>query len=501
MRNRNSNILLRGTAILLLSIALILAIISLIGYSSRRDYYPSGMTIAGVPVGGLDPQAASQRVLQVYSYPIQIQYNGGIVDVAPSIIGFQMDMESMLAAADLVRTGGSFWGGFWDYLWNRSPQPVAIPLRATIAEDRLRAYLQTEIAPRYDHSSTAAEPIPGTPNYTSGKPSQTLDIDRAVPLIENALQSPTSRVVVLSYTTSVVARPTIQSLETQLKQIIQVSGFNGVIGFDMIDLQSGQEIHFALNQGQEISVKPDLAFAAQSTTKIPILVSYFIQHGSAPVDSATNAKIVAMIHASDNPSSDAMMRVIDPNIGPLVVTQYMQKLGLSSTYIIDFYCSPEAPCPPLQAPPKTPASQRPDSNITNPDTYNETTPSDMAMLMEDIYQCSQTGGGALVAAFPDKMSKDVCKKIINYLVDDKIGQLIEAGVPDGTVVAMKHGWISRSIGGGLTDISADGIVYSPGGNFVISVYTYKAENDFDPTNLMIANLTKAVYNYFNLPTG
>ena len=101
MRNRNSNIILRGTAILLLSIALILAIVSLTGYSRQRDYYPSGMTIAGVPVGGLDPQAASQRVLQVYSSPIQIQYNGGIIQVDPAVIGFQMDMESMLAAADL----------------------------------------------------------------------------------------------------------------------------------------------------------------------------------------------------------------------------------------------------------------------------------------------------------------------------------------------------------------------------------------------------------------
>ena len=208
MRNRNSNILLRGTAILLLSIALVLAIVSLIGYSRQRDYYPSGMTIAGVPVGGLDPQAASQRVLQVYNSPIEIQYNGGVIEVDPTVIGFDMDMESMLAAADLARTGGSFWGGFWNYLWNRSPQPIPVPLRATISEDRLRTYLQTEVAPRYDQSSTPAQPIPGTPNYTPGTPSQTLDIDRAVPLIDDALQSPTSRVAILSFTRTAVARPT-----------------------------------------------------------------------------------------------------------------------------------------------------------------------------------------------------------------------------------------------------------------------------------------------------
>ncbi len=123
MRNRNTNIFLRGTAILLLIVATVLTISSLVGYSRQRNNYPPGMTIGGVPVGGLDPQAASQRVLQVYSTPVEIQYGGGTIQVEPANIGFQMDLESMLAAADLARTGGAFWGGFWDYLWNRDPTP------------------------------------------------------------------------------------------------------------------------------------------------------------------------------------------------------------------------------------------------------------------------------------------------------------------------------------------------------------------------------------------
>ena len=70
MRNRNTNIVLRGTAIFLLIVATILTISSLVAYSRQRNSYPPGMTIAGVPVGGLDPQAASQRILQVYNTPI-----------------------------------------------------------------------------------------------------------------------------------------------------------------------------------------------------------------------------------------------------------------------------------------------------------------------------------------------------------------------------------------------------------------------------------------------
>jgi beta-lactamase class A len=455
------------------------------------------MSIGGVPVAGLDPQAASQRVLQVYASPIEIRYGGGVIHVDPTTLGFQLEIESMLAAADLNRTGGPFWQGFWDYLWNRDPAPEAVPLRATISEERLRAYLQSEVAARYDQPPTPSRPIPGTTSFTRGTPGQSLDVDGAVPLIEDALRSPIDRSVKLSSVqNATTARPTLQTLEILMKQVVTTSAFSGVIGAYMVDLQNGQEIHFALNAGGEVPIDPDLPFTASSTMKIPILVSYFVQHGPGPVDDAINAKILEMIHQSDNPSSDQMMAVLDPNRGPLIVTQYMRDLGLQNTFIGGFFCSPENPCELIQRF-TTASNQRPDAAMTDPDIYNQTTASDMGLLLEDIYQCAQVDGGALVAAFPDKINQDVCKRIINYLEQDRIGQLLQAGVPEGTTVAMKHGWTPRCNGCTLQDISAAGIIYTPGGNFVLSIYTYSGENLFDPTNKMIDDLTQAVYNYYN----
>ena len=159
MRNRSSIPILRGISITILSVAIVLVIISLIGYSRQRNNYPGGMTIAGVPVGGVDPQIASQRVLQVYSSPIEIQYGEAVIHVDPNVVGFDLDLDSMMAAADLERTGGSFWGGFWNYVWNRDPTPVEVPLSATIAEDRLVAYLQNEVSARYDEPPTPAQPF------------------------------------------------------------------------------------------------------------------------------------------------------------------------------------------------------------------------------------------------------------------------------------------------------------------------------------------------------
>jgi len=252
VRNRNTNTILRGVSILFLTGALVLGIVSLIGYSRQRNNYPAGMTIAGVSVGGLTPVEASQRLLEVYTSPIEVQYNGAVIHIEPSVVGFQPDIETMLAAADLSRTSRSFWGGFWDYLWNRSSLETVIPLSSKLSDERLREYLQNEISSRYDQPPGPAQPVPGGTSFLPGTPGQTLDLDRAVQLIGDALRSPINRSVALTFTRSSAARPTLETLTILLKQLVTVSNFDGLIGFYMMDLQSGQEIHFIMDNKQEL---------------------------------------------------------------------------------------------------------------------------------------------------------------------------------------------------------------------------------------------------------
>jgi beta-lactamase class A len=498
MRNRNTPLILRGVSALFLSAAIILTIVSLVGYSRQRNSYPAGMTIAGVPVGGVDPQTASQRVLQVYSSPVEIQYAGSNILITPSMVGFQLDIDSMLAAADLTRTGSSFWGGFWNYLWNRPPTAAAVPLSSDLSEERLRAYLQNEIATRYDTPPSPAQPIPGTVNFIPGTPGQTLDIDRAVSLIEDALHSPTNRTVALTATRTTAARPTLDNLEILLKQVIQLSGFDGVTGLYMLDLQTGQEIHFAENNGQPLGVQPDVAFTASSTAKIPIMVSYFSQFGpEATNQQQTIDSMIDMIRRSENPPADKFMSALDENSGPLIVTEKMTALGLENTFMAGYFYQGA----PLLKTITTPANSRTDV-ITNPDNYNQTTPSDMGMLLEDMYQCAETGGGALVAVFPGKINQQTCQQMIDILVQDKLGALLQAGVPEGTRIAHKHGWITNPATGVIDNVSDAAIVYSPGGNYIIVVFTYHPVQIIWDTmaNPLFAQLSQAVYNYFNVPT-
>ncbi len=495
MRNRNTNTIFRGVSILFLTFALVISIISLVGYSRQRNNYPASMTIAGVPVGGLTLTEASQRLLEVYTSPIEVLYNNAAIQIEPTVVGFQPDIETMLAAADLSRTSRSFWGGFWDYLWNRTPPEIVIPLSSTTSEERLREYLQNEIASRYDLPPTPAEPIPGSPNFAPGNPGQVLDLERAVLLISDALKSPNNRSVALSFTRSTAARPTIENLEILLKQIITASGFDGLIGLYMLDLQTGQEIHFGISNGQEISVdQADIAFTASSTMKIPVVTSYLINRGSDLSPEISN-DISLALGKSINEATDRVLDAIDINNGPVVVTQNMRALGLDSTFLAGFFTAPAYLLPSI---PITPANSRVDV-FTEPDTYSQTTPSEMGSLLADIYQCAHDGGGALVATFPDKVSPATCQLLIDFMAQDKFGALIQGGVPDGTLVPHKHGYVTNFSDGVVHDISDAAIVYTPGGDFVLTIYTYHpVTNIWDITNPMFGNLAKAVYNYFNI---
>jgi beta-lactamase class A len=481
---------LRGISLVFIFLTAVVTVIQMVQYSISRYNYPPDMTIGGVPVGGLDPQSSAQRLLQVYALPVEIHYGKAVVDLDPGLVGFQLDTESMLAAADLQRTGASFWGGFWDYLWNRRSPARQIPLVSSYSEARLRAYLKDEISARYDQPPTPAQPIPGTANFTPGTPGQSMDIDRAVVLIGSTLQSPNQRTVVLASQSTTAGRPTLETLQILLKQLIDQSGFDGLVDLYFLDLQTQETIHFAYQAGQDISVNPDIAFTAASTIKIPIMVSV-IRHFNSQISADIDAQLKDMIARSSNAEADSLMTALDAGRGPLVVTETMQQLGLKKTFIAMYFAPGSIPLQHFT----TPANSRLDIN-TNPDTFSQTTPSEMGVLLEDIYLCAQTGGGSLVAAFPGQIDQAACQQMIQYLQEDKLGALIQGGVPEGTIVAHKHGWDIS-----MNQFSDSGIVYTPGGNYILTIYVYHpVQALWDIVSPLYAELSRAVYNYFNLPS-
>ena len=494
MRLRGSSLYLRGISLIFILLTAVVTVFQVVQYSLSRANYPSDMTIGNVPVGGLDPQSTAQRLLLVYSLPVEIHYGNAVIDLDPGLIGFQLDTESMLAAADLQRTGASFWGGFWDYLWNRRSPARQIPLVSSYSEARLRAYLKDEISARYDQPPTPAQPIPGTFNFTPGTSGQTLDVDRAVVLIESALQFPSQRSVNLTIQTTAAGRPSFDTLQILLKQLIDQSGFDGLVDLYLLDLQTQETIQFAYQAGQNYSVIPDIAFSGASTIKIPILVSIF-RYFNSQITPDIDTQLQGMIAKSSNEEADSLMAKLDPIRGPLVVTETMQQLGLNSTFIAMYFKLGSIPLQHYT----TPANSRLDIN-TNPDTFVQTTPSEMGVLLEDIYLCAQTGGGSLVAAFPGQINQAGCQQMLNILKIDKPVMLIKAGVPEVVVIANKYGYVSDQ-NGIINDVSDAAIVFTPGGNYVLTIYAnHQIQVLWNTISPMFSELSRAIYNYYNLPS-
>lgn len=495
MRFKNSFSFLRWGSLLLILFAIVLTTFQLARFSRLRANFPSGLSIAGIPIGELDRQQAAQRVLEAYSVPIELYYGSSTIQLNPTSIGFELDMESMLTFADQQRTQQPFWQGFWDYLWGRSSQSVDVPLSATYSEERLRNYLKSDISSRYDLSSTPAMPVVGTVNFQPGTTGTTLDLDQSILLIEKALYSPSLRTVYLPLQKTTPTHPTFNNLDVLLKQTISLSGFNGVIGLYVEDMKNGQEISFILNQGEELPYPPDVSFTASSTIKIPIMVSVYRRLGE-DLKADTVKNLEDMIARSINSAADWLMaKILDPVMGPLMVTEDMKYLGLDNTFLAGYFAQGS----PLLQRFNTPGNQRTDVN-TEPDPYNQTTPIEMGQLLQDIYQCAYNGNGTLIAAYPGEITQAKCQSMINYLLQDRTARLIEAGLPDGTNIAHKHGWATDPYGI-IHDMSDAAIVFTPGGDFVMTVYMFDPDQIlFDPANELVKNLARAVYNFYNLPS-
>lgn len=466
--------------------------LQLIRYSRIRSNFPAGMIVAGIPIGGLDRTEAANRLLLVYSSPVELRYNNAIIHMKPNSAGFELDLEGMLTAADMQRVSQPFWVGFWDYIWSRGLPTSQVPLRANISEDRLRAFLQNEVAVRYDEPPTPAIPIPGTTSFQPGKPGNTLNIDRAVQLVQDALRSPSKRVVNLTFQNTQAPRPALQNLQVLIQQIIQTSKFDGIVDIYMEDLQTNDILHFAVQNTADLPVQPDIAFSAESSIKIPIMVSVFRRTGEPTPQDIIDGMILMIQESGNNPADIMMDKVLSTGIGPLEVTQDMQAIGLQNTFLGAYMARPD-----FLARIDTPANKRTDIR-TDPDPFSQTTPSDMGMLLQDIYMCADNGGGSLAAAFSGEISQAECQQMVSYLAGNKtVAILLEAGLPEGTQIAHKHAYATE--GDGLIHTIGDsGIIYTQGGNYIVSIFLYHpVQLVWDPINQMVAQVSEAMYNYFN----
>jgi hypothetical protein len=121
------------------------------------------------------------------------------------------------------------------------------------------------------------------------------------------------------------------------------------------------------------------------------------------------------------------------------------------------------------------------------------------MLLGDIYQCATSGGGTLQAVFAGEITQVECQEMIDQLKNNFLPALLTAGVPEATQVAHKHGWVS-DINGVINTIGDAGIIYTPGANYVLVIFlNHPQQLVWEQASKLVADLSRAVYNYYNLP--
>lgn len=483
---------MRRTILLILSLLCLLAAAALTwqawgGYQQARAVLPAGSRLAGLPVGGLDAQAAGLRVAQVYGQtPVELVAGAQRIHITPEQAGFTLDLPAMLAAAQ----DGAAWS-FADYLFGRPRPAPDAPLAADLDEARLQTYLREEIAPRLEQPAAAPRPSgPGELSMTPGRPGVTAGLDQAREEIAAAFFSTRQRVVDVALRGVPPPPPDFADLEPMLEAVLQSMGFEGAVELYLQDVATGQSVQIAYNQGRRIA--PGIAFTAASTIKVPVMVSAYRRiDGDLPPELAR--QMALMIDLSENTSTDEVMQLAINSVNaPLIVTDDMRALGLQNTFLAGYFY-PGAALLDLIS---TPANQRADVN-TDPDLYNQTTPADIGWLLAAIETCAGGGRGPLIDVFAGEVTQAECQEMTALLKANRKAVLLEAGLPEGTPLAHKYGWVTDFRDGLLHTASDAGVVYAPRGPFVLAVYLYDSRQlHWDPAQLLVARLVRAAYEFY-----
>lgn len=468
----------------LLVIVSLFLLYKLYQYAGTRSNFPTGLTIAGVDVGQMDREQATAALTARYlDAPVKLYHGENSFDMMPGQAEFVLDFETMLQQADFQRTRQDFWSGFWGYLWGRPVEVDPVPLAATHDREALRGVLE-EIKAVVDVPAQPPQPVPGSMSFQYGSAGLETNIEASFGDVEAALYRPTLREARLVVQPKDPDRPNINLLARLLVNRLQVyeQETGGLASVFIMDLANGDEVN--INSSEPVS--------AIDLMKIPIVVETYRTLGQLPTLSQRQLISDTLVINPENTSANELLAALnaerDPYKGAEQVTATMQRLGLANTFIVAPY---DAGMPSGKQTPETPANSA-DVLRAQPSSTMQTTAEDIGTLLSMIYYCATGQGGALTAAFPDDGWQRECLDILNYMEQNKIGSLLEDGVPSETVIAHRHGWT------GNTHVDA-GIVFSPGGDYVIVEVLYKPNwLEWEVSAPLMGDVSRAAYNYFNL---
>ena len=452
------------------------------GFRASLDRVPASWTIAGAPFPGKPIDEVIALIQATFDEPVILHYRDEMRALPPDAVDFRFDAEATAEAFRSRREESATAVSFLQHLIFQPPEPYDAPIVAGYSEELIRLKL-SEMALTFDDPAQPPAPDLQSMTLEPGRPGYVLDIAASVAPVAEGLTSLRERDVRLA----VESQPAPAATIDQLRELIQerLKAFNGNAGVFVKDLQSGDEIE----------IGGDVAYSGMSLMKIPIMAETYRRLAQAP-DVETHKLLTETLGSeSGNFTANLLLRQIgdgDSFAGVDRLTSSMRFLGLKNTYMALPYDQDDVAPPPVT----TEANARTDV-WANPDPAMQTTPGDIGLLLEMIYQCGE-GGGALMVAYPGAFTPGECRQMLDIMKENVITDaegiptLLRGGLPAETPLAHKHGWDY--------DTRADAsIAFTPGGDFVLVVFlnTPEAWVDWGIANGVMVDVARAVYNYFN----
>jgi len=488
-----------GKRIATFFVVLLLIVASFLAFefARYRTYLGSirpGITAGGVDLGGVPSDAAlrtlEEMVAAPLSKPLHLRYEEETIVLIPADISFQVQVERVVEEALWLSHDQEARPGFLEFVVHGPRRLEAeISLQTEFDANALRSFLMG-VAERKDQPLREVQPITGTLSFYPGQAEKRLNLDLSIARIEEALLSIDGRGVDLVVEIKEPAKPTLDLLRGVVEDRTQE--FDGIVGVYISD-PGAQE---------SMEINSEISFSGMSVVKIAIFLETYLHFAGEEPDLETKEWMDKVVTdpVGSNYWANLLLSLVGEGSateGARRTTERMRALGLSQTFILQ----------PYKIEGEEPSSERarrglasPSLNLlvgkkeqyTNPDPIIQTSPHDMGLLLQMIYQCGY-GGGAILDIFPGTITPQGCQEIQEALAQNPVRSMIGAGIPEGTPLAHKHGFAG--------DTHADaGIVYSPGGDYVIVQFQYAPTEwlVWDLSQPVFEDVSRATYNFFNL---
>jgi beta-lactamase class A len=411
--------------------------------------FAAGSQIGGVDVAGLTLAEATTRLqseLAAVVRPITLRADAAELRLAPDAIDLNVPLDDLLAAATQALSSGT-----------AADVPLSISFDEAALRERLAALAEQA-------GSTPEVSVITSTNVLSRsfayRPGLLLDTDAAVEQFRDRIASgrPGSTLNLRLAASAEPPRVSLEELEAAVAELAEE--WPGVVGFHLHDLASGESIGY----------QDGTVFAGASTIKTAIMLYAYMN--VEEFDATEERWLQRMIVESDNLSANGLLASGAGGSGTdwafigadEMSTLLQEDLGLEHTYLYVPYettdyirlYKPSYRC--------GPQGRVGDAPYTEMGACLRATPESMAQLYRMIDECAN-GEGILTEQY-ELLTPERCQEMLDRLAENGDDTRMVAGIPEGIRVEHKSGWIE--------DMQADaGIVRSPGGDYILSVYVYR----------------------------